>query len=102
MYSFIRKFDRDDLGKKLRALFSSGKKNFDEVDFYLRWIAVCPYTLPEKIALTKNYAENLSRECYLNNNEQLSKIFIANVLDMMSFVTDSRVFECHFADSIKQ
>ena len=50
----IKRFDRDDLGKKLKVLFSSGSKSFDEVELYLWWIAYCPYTYPEKEQLIKN------------------------------------------------
>ena len=39
------RFDRDHLNKKLKVLFSSGNKTFNEVDLYLRWISCCSYTL---------------------------------------------------------
>ena len=55
------RLDRDDLGKKIKVIFGSGNKDFDEVDFYLRWIASSGLTLLEKIELVKAYANNLSQ-----------------------------------------
>ena len=47
--SIGHKLDKDDLGKKIKVIFGSGNKDFDEVDFYLRWIASSDLTLLEKI-----------------------------------------------------
>ena len=59
--SIGHRLDRDDLGKKIKVIFGSGNKDFDEVDFYLRWIGSSGLTLLEKIELVRAYANNLSQ-----------------------------------------
>ena len=76
------RLDKNDLGKRIKVIFSSGNKNFDEVDFYLRWIASSSLTLLEKLSMVKGYARNLSEEFWLCENLQLEKLLLFSLLEI--------------------
>lgn len=54
---FLRKYDnvsgRDDLVRKIKALFCSGSKAFAEIEFYLEQVETSELTLEEKLELVR-------------------------------------------------
>lgn len=101
---FLKRYDnssaRDDLVKKIKVLFCSGTRTFNEVDFYLEQIETSDLTVEEKLWLVRSYAGQLSAEFALCRNQAYEKHFFKLFLEKTGFQCDDYQFECFYSDSL--
>ena len=102
---FLKRYDnsgsRDDLVKKIKVLFCSGTRTFNEVDFYLEQIETSDLTIEEKLWLVKSFAAQLSSEFALCRNQAYEKHFFKLFLEKTGFQFDDAQFECFYSDSLE-
>lgn len=101
---FLRKYDnvsgRDDLVRKIKALFCSGSKAFAEIEFYLEQVETSELTLEEKLELVRELASLASHEHSLSKNQIFEKKFLSLFLDKTGYQLTPAQFECFYADSL--
>jgi len=86
---FLRKYDnhssKDDLIKKIKTLFCSGNKVFNEIEFYIEQIETSELTIEEKIYFTRMLAKQFSEEFSLCNNHIFEKHFLRHFLESTGY-----------------
>lgn len=75
--------NHEELGNRIKVLFTNQDKLFNEVEFYMRWVSESSLSLPEQLQAINQLAAILSEEYLLSDgNKCLERVLLQMFLNV--------------------